>query len=102
SEWKTGRRFTGMVFATIGFGLKSGLALGSWSFFLIMTKFFQYDTKLPDAPEAITGYRSCSGFVVGVLFSVCTMLLICYQLTKRVTIRLADELAARRKTATAG
>ena len=24
SEWKTGRRFTGMVFATIGFALKSG------------------------------------------------------------------------------
>src|SRR5204863_5355448 len=29
SEWKTGRRFTGIVFATIGFALKSGLALGS-------------------------------------------------------------------------
>jgi len=26
SEWKTGRRFTGMVFATIGFALKAGLA----------------------------------------------------------------------------
>ena len=33
SEWKTGRRFTGMVFATIGFALKSGLALGSARFF---------------------------------------------------------------------
>jgi Na+/melibiose symporter-like transporter len=29
SEWQTGRRFTGMVFATIGFSLKAGLALGS-------------------------------------------------------------------------
>ena len=36
SEWKTGRRFTGMVFATIGFALKSGLALGSASFLWIM------------------------------------------------------------------
>jgi glycoside/pentoside/hexuronide:cation symporter, GPH family len=32
SEWTIGRRFTGMVFATIGFALKSGLALGSASF----------------------------------------------------------------------
>src|SRR5215469_10604983 len=32
SEWKTGRRFNGMVFATIGFALKSGLALGQASF----------------------------------------------------------------------
>ena len=28
SEWKTGRRFTGIVFATIGFALKSGLSTG--------------------------------------------------------------------------
>jgi Na+/melibiose symporter-like transporter len=44
---KTGRRFTGMVFATIGFALKSGLALGSASFLWIMAWFFNYDTKLP-------------------------------------------------------
>ena len=41
SEWKIGRRFTGMVFATIGFALKSGLALGSASFLWIMQGFFQ-------------------------------------------------------------
>ena len=28
SEWKIGRRFTGMVFATIGFALKSGSGAG--------------------------------------------------------------------------
>jgi hypothetical protein len=79
SEWKTGRRFTGMVFATIGFALKSGLALGSASFLWIMAGFFNYDTKLPDAPQAVQGYRACSGIVVGILFAVCTVLLIAYQ-----------------------
>jgi glycoside/pentoside/hexuronide:cation symporter, GPH family len=44
SEWKTGRRFTGMVFATIGFALKSGLALGSATFLWIMVGLFHYDT----------------------------------------------------------
>jgi Na+/melibiose symporter-like transporter len=44
SELKTGRRFTGMVFATIGFALKSGLALGSASFLWIMVGFFHYDS----------------------------------------------------------
>jgi Na+/melibiose symporter-like transporter len=97
SEWKTGRRFTGMVFATIGFGLKSGLALGSASFLWIMVGFFGYDTKLPDAAQAVAGYRACSGIVVGVLFFICTLLLVCYQLNKRVTIQMADELAERRK-----
>jgi Na+/melibiose symporter-like transporter len=96
SEWKTGRRFTGMVFATIGFALKSGLALGSASFLWIMVGLFHYDTKLPDTADAIQGYRACSGIVVGILFAICTVLLMSYQLNKRVTIQMADELAERR------
>ena len=96
SEWKTGHRFTGMVFATIGFGLKAGLALGSASFLWIMAGIFNYDTKLPDREAAVQGYRVCSGLVVGVLFAICTGLLIAYPITKRLTIQMADELAERR------
>ena len=97
SEWKTGRRFTGIVFATIGFALKGGLALGSSSFLWIMAGFFHYDTQIPDAPEAITGYRACSGIVVGLMFAICTVLLMLYQINKRMTIQMADELAERRR-----
>jgi Na+/melibiose symporter-like transporter len=97
SELKTGRRFTGMVFATIGFALKSGLALGSASFLWIMVGFFHYDTKLPDTPDAVQGFRVCSGIVVGILFGICTVLLASYQLNKRMTIQMADELAERRR-----
>ena len=97
SEWKIGRRFTGMVFATIGFALKSGLALGSASFLWIMAGMFNYNTKFPDAAEANTGYRVCSGIVVGLLFAICAALLCAYQLNKRVTLQMADELAERRR-----
>ena len=97
SEWKTGRRFTGMVFATIGFALKSGLALGSAGFLWIMAGLFKYDTQLPDAPDAVRGYRACSGIVVGILFAVCTVLLGCYQLNKDTTIQMANELQERRR-----
>ncbi len=100
SEWKTGRRFTGMVFATIGFSLKAGLALGSASFLWIMAGVFDYDTKLPSAPKALAGYRATSGIVVGILFALCTVLLMAYKLNKRKTIELADALAARRLEAT--
>ena len=97
SEWKTGRRFTGIVFATIGFALKTGLALGSSSFLWFMAGFFNYNTKLPDAPQAVQGFRVCSGIVVGLLFAVCAVLLIIYKLNKRLTIQMAGELAERRK-----
>jgi Na+/melibiose symporter-like transporter len=86
-----------MVFATIGFALKAGLALGSASFLKIMQWFFNYDTQLPDAARAVQGYRVCGGIIVGLLFSVCTVLLICYPLSKRTTIQMADELAERRR-----
>ena len=97
SEWKTGRRFTGMVFATIGFALKSGLALGSEGFLWIMQGCFNYDTKLPDAVSAVAGFRMCSGLLTGLLFAICTVLLACYQLNKQTTIQMADELAERRR-----
>jgi Na+/melibiose symporter-like transporter len=101
SEWKIGRRFTGMVFATIGFALKTGLALGSAGLLWTLQGFFQYNTKLPDAASAVHGYRVCSGLVTGAMFAVCTVLLSCYPLGKAVTIQMATELEERRRRLTA-
>ena len=97
SEWQTGRRFTGMVFATIGFILKSGLAVGSAGFLWVMAGFFNYDTQLPTAPNAIAGYRACSSIVVGLLFLGGAISIAACKLNKKLTIEMADELAARRK-----
>jgi Na+/melibiose symporter-like transporter len=97
SEWTVGRRFTGTVFATIMFGLKAGLALGSASFLWIMSGFFSYDTGFPGAPDAVAGYRFTSGIFVGLLFAVCAVLLTAYPLNKHTTLRMAGELAERRK-----
>jgi glycoside/pentoside/hexuronide:cation symporter, GPH family len=97
SEWKTGRRFTGIVFATIGFALKSGLALGSASLLWIMAGVFDYDAKLAPTTRTLEGFRVCSGIVVGILFGICTLLLLAYKINKRMTIQMADELAERRR-----
>ena len=97
SEWKTGRRFTGIVFATIGFALKAGLAIGSASFLWIMAGFFNYNTHAPADSQAVAGYRACAGIGVGILFGICTVLLMAYKLNKGVTIQMAEELAERRK-----
>ncbi len=99
SEMVTGRRFTGMVFATIGFCLKAGLAVGSASFLWIMAGVYHYDTKFPDAVRAIEGYRASSSIVIGLMFAICTILLICYQLNKRKTLEIAETLATRRAQA---
>ena len=99
SEWQTGRRFTGMVFATIGFALKAGLAVGSASFLWIMAWVFSYDTKMPATASAVAGYHACTGLVVSALFVTCTVLLLVYKLSKSRTLQMAEELAARRAAA---
>lgn len=99
SEWQTGRRFTGMVFATIGFALKSGLALGSASFLWIMAGFWNYDTQAPSAPQAVAGYLVSSSIVVGLLFVGAAIAIALCKLNKRLTLQIAEELAARRRQA---
>jgi glycoside/pentoside/hexuronide:cation symporter, GPH family len=97
SEWKTGRRATGVVFATIGFALKLGLSLGSSSFLWIMAGLYAYDTKVAPTPENLLGFRMLSSIYVGALFGVCTILLAVYPINKRLTIQISDELAERRR-----
>ena len=99
SEWKTGRRFTGMVFATIGFSLKAGLALGSAAFLWIMAGCWNYDTKLPSAANAVHGYFVSSSIIVGLMFVGAAISIGFCTLNKSVTLQMADELADRRRKA---
>jgi GPH family glycoside/pentoside/hexuronide:cation symporter len=99
SEWQTGRRFTGMVFATIGFSLKSGLALGSACLLWILAGFWGYETHLPSAPNAIAGFRACSSIVVGLLFVGCVLSVAACGLNKGTTLQMSADLAERRRKA---
>ncbi|HEX4119485.1 MAG TPA: MFS transporter [Verrucomicrobiae bacterium] len=96
SEWKNRRRATGIIFATIGFALKAGLSLGSASFLWLMA-LYGYHANQPQTPETLEGIRMCSSVYLAILFAVCTLLLICYKLNKKLTHQIADELAERRR-----
>jgi Na+/melibiose symporter-like transporter len=87
------------VFATIGFSLKSGLALGSAVFLWIMAGFFHYDTQLPAAANAVAGYHASSSIVVGLLFLGGALSIAACPLNKARTLQMADALAARRTKA---
>ena len=87
-----------MVFATIGFALKLGLALGTASFLWLMA-LYGYQSNQEQTPQALEGIRQFSSVYVGILFAVCTVLLAVYQLNKARTIQIAGELAERRRAA---
>jgi len=95
SEWKNGRRATGIVFATIGFALKLGLAIGTASLLWLMA-LYGYQPNQEQTPEALEGIRQFSSLYLGAAFAICTILLAVYQLNKNKTIQIADELAERR------
>jgi GPH family glycoside/pentoside/hexuronide:cation symporter len=97
SEWKTGRRATGMVFATIGFALKAGLSLGGAAFLYLMPKWYQYESANPTTPNALEGMRMFSSIFLAILFGICTILLAIYKINKKMTIQMAGDLAERRK-----
>lgn len=99
SEWQTGRRFTGMVFATIGFSLKAGLALGSACFLWIMEWLWNYQTHLPDLPAAVHGFRVCTSVAVGLLFVGGALSMAACTLNKSRTLQMAADLAERRREA---
>jgi Na+/melibiose symporter-like transporter len=86
-----------MVFATIGFALKSGLALGSAGLLWILSGFFNYETHLPDAANAIAGFRTCSSIVVGLFFVAIVIAVAACKLNKQTTLTMAAELAERRQ-----
>jgi GPH family glycoside/pentoside/hexuronide:cation symporter len=96
SEWKNGRRATGIVFATIGFALKAGLSLGSF-ILLQLLAMWGYKANVAQSPQALEGIRICSTIIPAALFGVCTILLICYKINKRLTHQIAEELEERRK-----
>ncbi len=99
SEWQTGRRFTGMVYATIGFALKSGLALGSAVFLWAMAGFWGYNTKLPDTPAAIVGYHFSASIGVGLLYVGAAVAIAACKLNKKLTLQMVADLTERRRKA---
>jgi glycoside/pentoside/hexuronide:cation symporter, GPH family len=99
SEWQTGRRFTGVLFASIGFGLKLGLALGSAVFLWTMAGLWNYETSNPGAANAVAGFHVSSSIGVALLFLGGAIAIALCGLDKRTTLDMAAELAQRRQQA---
>ena len=99
SEWKTGRRATGIIFATIGFALKAGLSLGVVSAADAAWPVTATCQRSSNAQQALEGSVCAASVYPAVMFAVCTLLLVVYKINKRMTLQIADDLARRRAQA---
>lgn len=100
SEWKTGRSATSVVFATICFALKCGLGLGSFLVLRLLVWHGYEEGKMQSA-EALRGILLTASVYPTVMYLVCTLLLAIYGINQRMTIEIADDLAERRRSASA-
>jgi glycoside/pentoside/hexuronide:cation symporter, GPH family len=100
SEWRTGRRATGIIFATIGFALKAGLSIGAYVLLTLLANHGYDGSKAAQSDQTLQGIRLCSSIIPAVMFVVCTVLLMTYKINKSLTIQVANDLAQRRARST--
>jgi Na+/melibiose symporter-like transporter len=96
AEWKTGRRTTGVIYATILFALKAGLSLGGAIAGWLLSG-YGYRPNVAQTPEALLGIRMTISIYPTIFLCIAVGCLLCYRITKNLNIQIQDELAERRK-----
>lgn len=98
SEWKNGRRATGLVMAASLFTLKIGLTLGGalvgW-----MLAYYGFVANQEQAVGAITGIVSLMSYIPALFGIVAVVLMLFYPLTNTVMEKIETDLTARRAAA---
>ncbi len=96
AEWKTGRRTTGVIYATIMFALKTGLSLGGALAGWLLSA-YGYRANVAQTAKALLGIRMTVSIYPAVFFLIVVVCMFFYKIGKRLNIQIQDELAERRK-----
>jgi Na+/melibiose symporter-like transporter len=96
SEWKNGRRSTGMIFSAATFSFKAGSGLGGWIAGLVLAA-FGYVAKVEQTPDAIYGILLLMSVIPAIMCFVAAFVTRFYPITEEMTVQMQQELDARRK-----
>jgi Na+/melibiose symporter-like transporter len=96
SEWKTGRRATGFVFAGVVFALKFGLGIGGFISGMILT-LYGYSEDGPLTTGALRGIRHAVTIYPTLFILAAVAILLFYPISQSLNYQIADELAMRRR-----
>jgi Na+/melibiose symporter-like transporter len=95
SEWLTGRRATGFMFAGILFALKGGLSLGgalsAW-----IVDLHGYVPNVAQTESALLGIRLGASLYPALMLGAGIVCLVVYPIGRQLNLRIQDELAERR------
>jgi GPH family glycoside/pentoside/hexuronide:cation symporter len=95
SEWKTGRRATGLIFSSSSMSQKMGWTLGGaltgW-----MLAFYGFEANMVQTEEAKTGIRMMLSFIPAIGALLSSLFIIFYQLSDSFMSKVSDDLTERR------
>ena len=95
SEWKTGRRSTGLTFSAATFAQKAGWGIGGalagW-----LLALYNFEPNVEQTEKAITGIKMMISVFPGILYMSCAILLFFYSIDHKTSQEMQKELEARR------
>jgi GPH family glycoside/pentoside/hexuronide:cation symporter len=100
SEWKTGRRSTGLVFAASSFAQKMGWSVGGMATGWILAA-FGYQAEIQQSAETLHGLRLLVSFVPAVGSVLAAVLPLFYSLDDKRMKEIGSELEQRRTSGAA-
>jgi GPH family glycoside/pentoside/hexuronide:cation symporter len=99
SEWKTGRRATGLTFSAATFAQKAGWGIGGalagW-----LLAIFKFVPNVDQTETAITGIKLMISVFPGILYMSCAILLYFYTIDHETCMIMQKELEAKREVET--
>ena len=95
AEWRTGRRTTGLVFASAIFATKIGAAIGGLMAGLILA-YFGFVANVGQTVRSIHGIILCMSWIPCVLLVLAAATMVLYPLDDPLMVKIEGELKARR------
>lgn len=95
SEWRTGRRNTGLVFASAIFSTKAGVAIGAGIYGLLLT-YFGYVANVEQSARSMHGIILSMSWIPCGLMVAAAALMLLYPLSDSLLVKIEADLKARR------
>ena len=96
SEWKNNRRATAIIFSAMIFGLKAGLSIGGAIGATLLSRSGYIAEKVDQTAEAVSGIKMSVSIYPGIIFILGAILVIWYEIDKKMELKLERELKERR------
>ncbi len=96
SEWKTGRRATGLAFSALTFSQKMGFSIGG-GVVMMLLGFFGFEPNVAQTDTSLLGIRLNLSLIPSVISAIGFFLLLAYRLDETQMEQITQDLETRRR-----